>query len=320
MIALSYRATISPHAPVQFSCPLEPDNCPPLAARVGDVGPELCQLVTNYTPKRFPPGGAIVERKHDGIRALWRNRQLITRNGLPIWSTAHLWRGLERLEAALGGAHLIDGEYEEPGGFGATCKRFNETRCDGTPNFRGHGRLFLWDAVPIGVWQGQATGEQLERRKVALAAALARVDAPGVALVPGVTVWRAAEIAPLAAAAWARGEEGIVVKNPRSLHYAGRGPAWQRVKRKLTLDLRVIGYGARKDDPGVLGHIIVDHHGVGVRVAVGWSERERAELWHHPERIAGRVAEIEAMEATDWLNLRHPRFLRWRTDLEGIDL
>jgi|GEM_PF-4174208 len=43
----------------------------------------------------------------------------------------------------------------------------------------------------------------------------------------------------------------------------------------------------------------------------------RARLWYKPAALIGRIAEIEAMEKTDYNSFRQPCFLRLRDDLEG---
>ena len=43
----------------------------------------------------------------------------------------------------------------------------------------------------------------------------------------------------------------------------------------------------------------------------------RARLWYKHAALIGRIAEIEAMEKTDYNSFRQPCFLRLRDDLEG---
>jgi len=278
------------------------------------IADNLAQLVVNYDARHFPPRGAIVERKHDGIRALWLGGQLVTRNGVVIWCSAHLWPALARLERALGGPHLIDAEYVEPGGFADTARRFSATMHAGRP-MPGHGIAWCFDAVPLGVWRGERPGDALWQRKLRLRDAL---DDAGEALryVDDVRVGDGAQALALAAAAYDRGEEGVVIKDPYSTHRAGRSRAWQRLKRSMTVDLRVIGHAPRTNDPDTLGAVICEYAGRAVRVSAGFDDRDRAILYHHPDRLVGRIAEIGAMEATETGSLRSPRFLRWRVDKE----
>lgn len=297
-----------------WSLPLAPARAvtPPL--KVATNTNELCQLVTNYAPRYLPDRHAIVERKHDGVRGLWINRQLITRGGLPIWCTAHLWPSLARLSAMLDGAFL-DMEYVEVGGFGATARRVSKAIHERGP-VDGFGHVFIWDAVPEVLWRRGGGGDPLLDRKVRLRAALATLGDDRLRYVDHVAVASEAHLCQLEAVEYARGGEGVVVKDGRGLHHAGRSRLWQRLKRKLSLDLPVIGY-SEATVGGELGSIIVDHDGVGVRVHAGFGDRDRATLWHSPAALIGRIAEVEAMEKTDYNSLRQPRFTGWRDDLMG---
>jgi len=308
---LGARFTAPP--PVAWSLPAPPPDVRPPIVAAGNTN-ELCQLVTNYAPK-FIPLRAIAERKHDGIRALWIGGATITRGGRTIWCAAHLWPALERLEAAFGEPMFFDGEYVEPGGFGATARRVSKAIHEREP-VTGTGSIWLWDAVPADDWRSGRGSAALVERKTRLKAALASMGDPGLRFVDHVTVSGEAHLRRLEADAYARGDEGLVLKDLRGAHHPGRSRLWQRLKRKLSLDLPVIGYSeATAGD--VLGSIIVDHEGVGVRVHAGFNDSERATLWRNPAALVGRIAEIEAMEKTDFNSLRQPRFLRWRDDLEG---
>ena len=281
---------------------------------------EICQLVTDYDPKYLPAGGAIVERKHDGWRAVWLRGELVSRSGATLWSTAHLWPALRELEARFGEPMMFDGEYVVGGSFAVTSAECNGAKNAGAP-VEGRGVLHLFDAVPMSVWEGREAGMTLRHRKKTLANRMfVRGDLHLVEHFEGSFPEQILNCAMLRIR---DGDEGIVIKDPRSLHAAGASRAWMRLKRSLTLDLRVIGHAERMRKiegvkggvpDGVLGSITVDNGGKPVKVGIGFDERERAVLWHHPDRLIGRIAEISAMEITDNGSLRQPRFLRWRDD------
>ncbi len=277
------------------------------------VGPHLCQLAVPYDPRFFPAGGAIVERKHDGLRGFWVDGQLLTRNGLPMWMTAHLWPALARLQRAFGRPMVFDGEYVEPGGFAATARRYNLTRGATGPQ-EGHGTLHLFDAMPETVWRNGERGDRLLERKALLANMMAAAGPlPGLALVPHQRAATPAHVAALAAAAVTAGHEGVVVKDPASLHYAGRGRAWQKIKGKLTLYLAVTGFGMSGPR---LAYVVVDHGGRLNRIAAGFTDRQRLLYGQAPaETVVGRIAEIECMEVADTGLLRQAVFKGWRDDL-----
>lgn len=280
---------------------------------------ELCQLVTDYDPKYLPSGGAIVERKHDGWRAIWLRGELVSRSGATLWSTAHLWPALRALEARFGEPMMFDGEYVVADCFAATSTECNAAKNAGAPTV-GRGVLHLFDAVPIQVWDGRERGHRLEYRKYLLKGELENLRSYGTRgyhlhFVDHKALHSDWDVRPMFDIAERYGHEGIVIKDPRSFHESGRSRAWMRLKRSLTLDLRVIGYGERSGaNAGTLAHIIVDNGGKACKVASGFDERERATLLHYPERMIGRIAEIGAMEILDSGALRQAKFLRWRDD------
>lgn len=275
---------------------------------------ELCQLVTDYDPKFLPSGGAIVERKHDGWRAIWLRGELVSRSGATLWSTAHLWPALNELERRFGEPMMFDGEYVVADSFAATSAECNGAKNAGAP-VEGRGVLHLFDAVPMDVWEGRSAGKGHLTRNIRLRDAAQSVAASGLRFDQGAIAVTDHQVRELAKWAFEHGIEGVVIKDPCALHVAGASRAWMRLKRSLTLDLRVIGYGERKgDNAGTLAHIIVDNGGKACKVASGFDERERAVLLHHPERMIGRIAEIGAMEILDSGALRQAKFLRWRDD------
>lgn len=274
---------------------------------------EICQLVTDYDPKYLPAGGAIVERKHDGWRAVWLRGELVSRSGATLWSTAHLWPALRELEARFGEPMTFHGEYDVDGSFAATSAECNGAKNAGKP-VEGRGVLHIFDAVPMSVWEGREAGLPLLERKCDLSCKGGPWPNGGLHFVKHLYASSDRLVRSAATGAFLNGHEGVVVKDARAPYVSGRSRAWMRLKRSLTLDLRVIGYGARKDDPGILAHIIVDNGGKACKVASGFDERERAVLLHHPERMIGRIAEIGAMEILDSGALRQAKFLRWRDD------
>ncbi|SKB38858.1 hypothetical protein [Sphingopyxis flava] len=69
--------------------------------------------------------GVMVERKYDGFRCLFfpgldRRPGLWTRNGMPMIGAGHILARLLKVEAAMGGAYMIDGEFVVDGALAAT--------------------------------------------------------------------------------------------------------------------------------------------------------------------------------------------------------
>lgn len=310
-------AVVAPEAPPLVIQTPEGETLTGLDSRASagrNPGNELCELAGVYRADLFPRRGAIVERKHDGLRAIWLGGELVTRSGLPIWSSAHLWPQLAILAGWFDVPMMLDCEYVVDDSFAATLKEWNATRGAGGPA-PGRGVLWIFDAVPVSAWQGRHDSGPLIDRKRRLRDAMRAVPQPGLRYVEHWPVGFAAHAERLGEQAIRAGQEGVLVKDPHALHRAGPSRAWLKIKSKLTLDLQVIGHGPMKGDSDALGFILVDYAGRATRVAAGFGHDERRALYRDIPGFAGSIAEIEAMEIMESGALRSPRFIRWRDDL-----
>lgn len=98
--------------------------------------------------------------------------------------------------------------------------------------------------------------------------------------------------------------EGIVLKNPDAPYQQGTR-SWHKVKPVRTVDLTVKGNLKN-------GSLIVDNDGKEVTVGIGLSEAIRAKA--KTGAMLGMVIEIRFQEQTESGSLRHPVFVRERTD------
>jgi ATP-dependent DNA ligase len=185
---------------------------------------ELCALATKWDGT-VPTGGLIVQEKADGIRALWIDGRLVTREGNPIGGTSHIAAALAALEQAFGRPMMFDGEFQVDGALRPTLRHFA-----GGGRYGDAGHLFLFDAVPLEDWRA-------DRCQMPLTARLEALDAAGAALVGdavSVLRWRlcaspgAVRVA--ANAVWARDGEGLISKASGSLYRRRRDAAWAKVK------------------------------------------------------------------------------------------
>lgn len=287
---------------------------PALARRPADER-ELCQLVGDWSG-RVPGGNLIVEPKIDGIRGLWIDGELVTREGTPIAGADHIEARLRWLEREACVPMFFDGEFSVGGTFAATLAHFQAKGGNGIA-----GTLELFDAMPMTVWRGQDPCEPLEARKVKLDRMLAG-KADG-AVRPMPWAYLAApdldEVESRAREFIEAGQEGIVVKQAGAVYQRRRGTLWQRIKKALTLDLVIVDAVAQADRPWMLGALVVDHGGKRVRVSAGFSDAERAALWRDRVGLMGAIAEISAMEVTEGGSLRQGRFVRLRPDKRSSD-
>lgn len=280
----------------------------PALLRGNDAGPELCQLVGDWSGR--VAGAQIVEPKVDGIRMLWIGGELVTREGTPIYGAEHIAARLRQLERAAGESMFFDGEWQVGGSFAATLRHFQARGGSGDA-----GTLHLFDAMPMRVWRGEEPGEPLWARKAALDR-LFDGNAGDVRPMPWayLPAPHSMEIEGMARDVIAAGGEGIVVKAADAPYRRKRGLAWQRIKKALTLDLPIVGYEPDRARPWLLGVLIVDHGGVRVRVRAGFSDAERAALLAEGNGLLGQIAEVAVMEITEKGSLRSARWLRMRAD------
>lgn len=110
------------------------------------------------------------------------------------------------------------------------------------------------------------------------------------------------------------GFEGAMVKTLDHTYVGRKGYLWQKMKAKEEVDVRVIdiiaGTGKNEFRTGAL---VVDFNGVEVNVS-NMTDELREEFWQHPEKVIGKIIEVEYHETTPDGSMRHPRFKRIRTD------
>ena len=204
----------TPPAPVRY---------PSLSRR----GPsELVMLASQRWTGDVPGDGLIVAEKIDGVRALWINGTLTSREGIPIQGTDHIAHELRTLEQRFGEPMMFDGELQVAGALRPTLAHFASHGSRGDA-----GRLHLFDAVPLEQWRRDSCEEPLTARLNALAEAMEPDNHRHVGLIP----WRvdgfADGIREAAASVWARGGEGLVLKVPTSSYRRRRSADWMKVKR-----------------------------------------------------------------------------------------
>lgn len=210
---------------------------------------ELCQLAGRWSGS-VPDGGVGAEVKIDGWRASWfpgldGQAKLWTRNGQPIEGIAHIAHRLAIMERIAGEPMFFDGEFQVDGSLAAT-KRW----CEAGWKIGGNaGTLYLFDAMPLADWQrGRCDVRQIDRkarlRQIDREAAADPLswewapqshgqghDTPIVEILDDLWLETADDVRDEANRVWARGGEGIVLKDPEAPYVRARSDAWQKVKR-----------------------------------------------------------------------------------------
>jgi ATP-dependent DNA ligase len=119
---------------------------------------------------------------------------------------------------------------------------------------------------------------------------------------------------------WARGGEGLIVKEISAPYLSGNRTSWAKLKRIATADAVIVGIEPGKGKyVGMTGALILGQHRDGSLVEItrvsGMTDAERASLG---EADLGRVVEFAFQEQTAD-SYRHPRFLRMRDDKAPTD-
>ena len=115
-------------------------------------------------------------------------------------------------------------------------------------------------------------------------------------------------------------QEGLMLVGLNSPWQAKKVKYSQKVKPNLTVDVYVTGLKEHIRG-GKVGALEVDYKGSPLYVP-GIIDELRERWWNNPDEIIGRLIEVEAMgiskDKTGKESLRHPRFVRIRTDKDEV--
>ena len=109
----------------------------------------------------------------------------------------------------------------------------------------------------------------------------------------------------LAEPIWETGGEGVMLVEATSPYEVNPNPRKTLLKIKATTEYKLPCIGVYEGDnkyAGMLGGIEVGYtvNGTTYRVGVGsgFADYQRAEYWEHPERVVGKLVEIECFGAS----------------------
>lgn len=268
-----------------------------------------CMLAHAYDPKRVKRFPVIVEPKLDGFRALIRVQSgkvdIFSRTGKQDFCA------LPEIEAAFSNMRncWLDGELKV-GSFKNTSSVLRKKSAIVTDAI-----FNVFDQLTPEEFMNGGSTFSYQMRREGLSTAL--LETEHVKLVPACTAETHADIDDLYDKFRAQGYEGAIVKDPTAGYDPKRSWAWLKMKAEETYDLPVIGaFEGEGKYAGMLGGLIVDFGGKEVRVGGGFTDQERRAIWSDDHPI-GKLIEVEAHEVTEDGSLRHPRFVRFRTDKEA---
>lgn len=287
----------------------------------GQEAPELCQLPRDLIPlahgrraakppRLFLP--ALVQLKVDGIRALYIDGRIVTREGVPLDCARHCIPGLKRLERAFGVPMFFDCEYVEEDGFDATASAMRR----GT----GEGVVWIFDAIPLQEWKTDSSTRSTRERLALLEKLAPHAESIHVGMLKSFTASSFSEIKDHVTRLWAMGYEGAVLKRPSAPYRRRASDDWLRWKETITVDCAIIDV-VEKD--GLLRALMVKGPESQLRVGSGWSADEGAEILAHFHSLTNTlpgvaieqpIAEIAYNRKAGSAKPRHARFRRLRPD------
>jgi ATP-dependent DNA ligase len=178
--------------------------------------------------RELHPSDAAVEPKIDGHRIEWLGgdtRRLLSREGSAMGCATHCIPALRELELRFGEAMMFDGEFTVPGGLKETLRAFRRNKPV------AGGVFWLFDAMPLRLWEKGGTDEPLAERKNRIArrfgndpicASLGRVLDHAM---------DADQTETMAAALWRQGYEGLVIKDRAAGYTRGRNNNYLKLKQ-----------------------------------------------------------------------------------------
>lgn len=235
-----------------------------------------------------PSGQWDAEEKVDGVRVIYMEGALWSREGVPL-EVPHVTAELMRLERRFGERMVLDGEFQAPGGFLPTLSAI-QGKAPVTA-----GTFHLFDALPLGDWRADSSAEPLATRRHWISRALEGWSPAHVRRIEARPISTAADVARLAGEIWARGGEGLMLKRQDSLYRRARSTSWLKVKREIALT-------------GEIAEVVPTKRAARVTIAgkvvrIGLTEQQARTL------TVGMAVQIEAMEWTEPGQLRHARIV-----------
>lgn len=292
---------------------------PPMQIAGARAASQLCMLPIDGIDEKGNPHIAItrhlhlVQYKADGIRALYIDGRIVSREGAPLDCALHCQPGLDRIVEKAGlGPLVFDGEYVADGGFNATLAEHKSGK--------GEGVFWAFDFMPLADWQAGRCDVPVEGRAAMLRRLLIQHgDSLFIGMLDYWIMNRDGMIAK-AREIWAAGGEGIVAKRIGSPYVRDRSDDWVRIKETITVDGQIadlMAHGGAK--AGQLKHMTVRVM-VGdapriIVVGTGWTEAEGRALLHNNGAAIGSWVEISFQLTTGLKrSVRGARFHRVRAD------
>ena len=272
-----------------------------------------CMLASPFEERKF--NNVIVEPKLDGIRAVYFNGNLFTRNGKILEGFNEVQEQLNEFPKDL----VFDGELMGKDFTSTQELTFKKSNNKTGVNYN------IFDCLPVDEFQQGKSKQILIDRKETLKEIYTDIGnnnyTGNLKLVQSSYIGKydMGIINDIHYQIVQQGFEGSMLKNADSIYEAKRTKTWLKLKNFDLLDLKVIDIFEGEDKySGMLGGVVVDYKGYSVKVGSGFNEEDRVKFWDSPELILGRIIMVQTQqESKDKfgnLSLRFPTFKGVRID------
>lgn len=270
---------------------------------------EVMRAVPLAKVKFSPRSTYYCEPKLDGLRGLatvnGQSASILSRNGHAFTSCSHLFEPLIRMAEKAGKPLFFDGELVS-GNFNqsSSAVRRKDQQNESTI-------YHIFDVLDEDEWRNPT--RSYYHRRAMLEGLM--IDHPNIRLVSSVRLEHPDQAYSYYNRYRDMGYEGAIIKNSAGLYRFKRHKDWVKMKAVNDVDLVVesLVQGEGKYH-GMLGAAIVKYRNKRVNVGSGWSDYERQFYWDNPDKLKGKVIEIQYHEETPDGSLRHPRFVKIRED------
>lgn len=279
-----------------------------------------CMLAHPFDEKRIAQWPVAVEPKYDGVRALFIYTQsqggFYSRTGKRFESLDDMAHKItQRFQKYSAPAIVLDGEIMDRSN--SFHKIVGDVHKKGIQLDQATFNIF--DVIPYGHFSNGEYVVPYKQRNVYVGRILTQwfPDLLGEELrkVPSRLCSTHGEIMDYYQEIRDQGGEGVIVKPMDHAYVCKRSHSWLKIKDCQSVDAPVVDFveGTGKFENN-LGALVIDVDGVRVNVGSGLDDATRRQIWSDRDRLKGLMVEVEYHEKTPDGSLRHPRFVRFRTD------
>ena len=250
-----------------------------------------------------------VSEKYDGVFccAIKENNKvhIISRTGKPYTSMKHIEDELSKYLLVEGSCYLFEAYIEN------TAQSVISGYCRDTVN--QHPELKAYVHTGLKLVGDKLVGNLLSNEPLKQAVVSEKGN---IVFIPFKVVHSLEELQPLADELFAKGKEGIIIRQNANYTQGTRNDNMFRIKENIDFDLEVVDlFEGKNQFINMLGGVICRfENNKLIRVGSGFTKEQRAKFWAEPSLILNKIIEVKAMKKSSKGDLREARFKRIRND------